>query len=319
MALNRKIAVIELDRHHVDIFSISEALRRKYLGGRGMGAYLFCRHAARNKAARGAEATGVISAGLLGGTLSAPMAYATVTTASPADGLLERTHLHGPFGDSLRHAGFDHLVIRGRAKRPVVLIADNGALDLVKPPHRGSAVGDIRISGDRLGRVFMEKNLMAVACRGCQDIEVKAPEAIIDYERGWIGSAAVDPMSAADVSPAVRGPAGCVDTREILETVAQCLGLPFGNKTGPDMSVFVSAPVRLRYNTGMALDEKRLRRIAYRCIALDRLYNIRQGAARKGGPQASDYRKNGWTRAAVMKKTKVFDALEIDDLWDKFK
>ena len=67
------------------------------------------------------------------------------------------------------------------------------------------------------------------------------------------------------------------------------------------------------------MDENELKQIAYRCIAMERIYNIREGITSNQGRQADDYRENGWTRQAVLKKTKVFDPLRIDDLWSRLK
>ena len=45
MALNRKIAYIDLSSGNIETRPIPLDLRRKYLGGRGMDAYLLYNHA----------------------------------------------------------------------------------------------------------------------------------------------------------------------------------------------------------------------------------------------------------------------------------
>ncbi|OGQ91716.1 MAG: hypothetical protein A2464_12925 [Deltaproteobacteria bacterium RIFOXYC2_FULL_48_10] len=102
----------------------------------------------------------------------------------------------------------------------------------------------------------------------------------------------------------------------------QRLGLPpSGTKSGGGGKElnFQTAADRILLNTGLVLDENELKQIAYRCIAMERIYNIREGITSNQGRQADDYRENGWTRQAVLKKTKVFDPLRIDDLWSRLK
>jgi aldehyde:ferredoxin oxidoreductase len=170
-----------------------------------------------------------------------------------------------------------------------------------------------------VGAALAAKNIQAVACRGTLDIEVKDPEAVIAYEKNphprnsdrktlWR-----DPEESL-----ISGPAGKVAFMEIEKTVAQCLGLPFKTNGDTAASDLGNMSVRIRLNTGKALNENDLTNIAYRCIALERLYNIREGIAEEQGRTAEDSRKYGWTRKAVVKK-KVFDALRISDLWDQLK
>nr|NJM01728.1 hypothetical protein [Desulfobacula sp.] len=119
----------------------------------------------------------------------------------------------------------------------------------------------------------------------------------------------------------MEGPAGPVDLAQIKQTLVQCLGLPSGAEKGKGDREFhfQTAADRILLNTGLALDENELKQIAYRCIAMERIYNIREGIPSNQGKQADDYRENGWTRQAVVKKTKVFDPLRIDDLWSRLK
>ncbi len=173
-----------------------------------------------------------------------------------------------------------------------------------------------------VGAVLANKNIEAVACRGTLDIEVKDPEGIIEYEKNYL-NCHLDPITPSNDLEAsiISGPAGKVELMEIEETIKQCLGLPLGTNGGGDVtaSVFATALDRIRLNTGVVLNENDLKDIAYRCITLERLYNIREGIAAQRGRTAEKYRDYGWTRKAVVKKRKVFDRLRIDDLWDQLK
>jgi aldehyde:ferredoxin oxidoreductase len=358
MALARKIAIIDLGRRTIDTFPVSADCRSRFLGGGGLAAYLFCRYSPTDHPLHGAEDVCVVSAGLLAGTLSAPLGYAIVTAKSASTGLMARACLPGPFSSEMRQAGFDHLVLKGRSTDPAYLFIHDGNIELReaadipdKDPIQsktmlreatagretrmlcihnagserfyltdGSSDVDFEADGDSIGTVLATKNIKALACRGTMDIEVKDPEAVIAFERNGLTHTVSAESASSDVEATpISGPAGQIGSREIAETITRCLGLPFGTNNGVETAAFETASARIRLNTGMELNPGDLKNIAYRCIALERLYNIRAGIAGTGSPAAAEYQKNGWTRKAVMKKGRVFERLEIGDLWEQLK
>lgn len=358
MALNRNIALIDLDRRHIETVPVSVDDRDRFLGGGGLATYLLCRNTPKKDRPHSAESVCVISAGLLGGTLSAPRGHTILTTQSVSTGLMTRSCLKGPFAAEMRQAGFDHLVFKGRAKRPACLFVHDGQAKLLEAPdiaenlpierrkmlldatagretrlltikNEGedrlfladdSFSPDVESNGSGAGAALAGKNIEAVACRGTLDIEVKDPEAVIAYERDHLARNSGKSRPRRDPEgAAISGPAGNVALMEIEKTVAQCLGLPFetnGDTAASDLGIMSA---RIRLNTGMHLNENDLIDIAYRCITLERIYNIRAGIADTKGRTAARYRENGWTRNAVMKKRAVFDVLRIGDLWAPLK
>ena len=167
---------------------------------------------------------------------------------------------------------------------------------------------------------------MALVCNGTVALEVKDPEGVIAFEKKFLESIGepLTPNSPDQEDQDLKimeGPAGPVDLKEIKQTIGLCLGLPPGTKNGANGRElnFQTAADRILLNTGLALDEDGLKEIAYRCITMERIYNIREGIGSNKGQTAEDYRENGWTRKAVVKKAKVFDPLRIDDLWSRLK
>ncbi|UCH22827.1 MAG: aldehyde ferredoxin oxidoreductase, partial [Deltaproteobacteria bacterium] len=130
MALKRKIACIDLYSEQIDIKSIPRAWRHKFLGGRGLNAYLLYKHLPLGCDPLGADNVVIIGSGLLGGTLTAPIDCTDVVTKSPLTQLLGRARSSGFFASEMRWAGFDHLVIKGRARRPVYLFVHNGRIQI---------------------------------------------------------------------------------------------------------------------------------------------------------------------------------------------
>jgi aldehyde:ferredoxin oxidoreductase len=338
-------------------------LEQRFLGGSGVATYLFCKHAPKMVDPGSVDNICIVSAGYLSGTLSAPLGAAVLTSKSTATGLMARVFVDGPFAAEMRRAGFEHLVLKGRAENETCLLIRDGRIEF-KEVHglkdknlsdqrailRKEALGNeaqlvcLQKNGgnlffvadaclsdmepDKSGvvQVLEVKNVTAMACSGTVALEVKDPEGIIAYEKKFLES--IDESPAPNTpdhdgqdSEIMEGPAGSVDLPQIKQTIAQCLGLPSGTKKGAGGCElnFQTAADRILLNTGLALDEDELKQIAYRCIAMERIYNIREGIATSQGQQADNYRENGWTRQAVVKKTKVFDPLRIDDLWSRLK
>lgn len=372
MTTDRKIALVDLGRCEVETFPISMDLEQRFLGGSGVATYLFCKHAPEMVDPGSAENICIVSAGYLSGTLSAPLGAAVLTSKAAATGLMARACVDGPFAAEMRRAGFEHLVLKGRAEKETCLLIREGRIEFKEVPGlkdkglsdlrailRKEALGNeaqlvcIQKNGDDLffavdacldlsrdvgdmepdksgvAKVLEAKNVVALACSGTIALEVKDPEGIIAYEKKLLESMD-EPLTrnGPDIQgpETMEGPAGSVDLAEIKQTLiqilgVQCLGLPSGTKNGANVSElnFQTAADRILLNTGLALDEDELKEIAYRCITLERIYNIREGIASKQGQPAEDYREKGWTRKAVVKKTKVFDPLRIDDLWSRLK
>lgn len=325
MTTDRRIALVDLGRCEVETFPVSRDLEQRFLGGSGVATYLFCKYAPKMVDPGSADNICIVSAGYLSGTLSAPIGPAVLTSKSTVTGVMARVCVDGPFAVEMRQAGFDHLVLKGRAKNKICLLVRDGRIEF-KEVH---GLKDKSLSDQRAilrKDVLAAKNVAAMACSGTVALEVKDPEGIIAYEKKFLErmdepSAPNTPDQNGQDSEIIEGPAGSVELKEIKQTIGQCLGLFSGTKRGAGGSEFnfQTAADRILLNTGLALDEDELKQIAYRCIAMERIYNIREGVPSNQGKQADDYRENGWTRQAVVKKTKVFDPLRIDDLWSRLK
>ena len=228
MALNRKIAYIDLNRQKIKITPIPLKWRRKFLGGRGVGAYLFSKYASPKCDPLGSDNLVVISTGLLGGTLAAPLGCTFIMAKSPLTNLLSIAQLKGLFASELRWAGFDHLVIMGRAKKSVYIYIQNETVEIRNAnkvwgknvsksqdqirkdlrnedvrmfgigPAGENLVSFATISTDQnttsghtgIGAVFGSKNIKAVVCRGTMDLEIKQPEQVLKSKRKSVGQVA---------------------------------------------------------------------------------------------------------------------------------
>ena len=221
MALNRKIAYIDLTTGEVEIKPIPIEWRKKYLGGRGLDAFLLYKHVPKGCDPLGPDNVALISAGLLVGTLASASARTHVMAKSPLTNLLGSANMGGFFAPEMRWAGFDHLVIKGRADKPVYLYIHDGEIEIRDAANVwGAGVYDtqdiirkeledeetqvlcIGHAGEKLvryanvmtgrknaagrtgmGAVLGSKNLKAIACRGTLDIEIKHPVEALEYNK----------------------------------------------------------------------------------------------------------------------------------------
>ena len=225
MALNRKIAYIDLTSAAIDTKPIPLQIRRKYLGGRGLDAYLLYNHTEAGVDALGPDNALLISAGILGATLASATARTHVCAKSPLTGFFGSSNMGGFFAPELRWAGFDHLVIKGKAEKPVYLWIHNGEIEIrdaadlwglnVHETQRAirNELGDedikcvvigpagenlvryanvmtgLKNAGGRtgMGAVFGSKNLKAIAARGSMDINIAHPTEALEFNKKFIG------------------------------------------------------------------------------------------------------------------------------------
>jgi len=221
MALNRKIAYIDLDRENITLEPIPMEWRRKFIGGRGLDAYLLYRHIPKGCDPLGPDNVVIVSAGLLVGTLASSGSRTHIAAKSPLTGLMGSASMGGFFAPEMRWAGIDHFVIRGKANRPVYIYAHDGEIEIRDAKHLWGCgvyntqalickeLGDqeaqilcigpagengVRfasvVSGRKdaaartgMGAVLGSKNLKAIVCRGTMEIEINRPEEALEYNQ----------------------------------------------------------------------------------------------------------------------------------------
>jgi aldehyde:ferredoxin oxidoreductase len=224
MALNRKIAYIDLSTGKIEIKPIPVEVRKKFLGGRGLDAYLLYNHTEKGCDPMGPKNTLLISGGILTATCASAAARTHVMAKSPLTGLIGSANMGGFFAPELAWAGFHHLVIKGKAEKPVYLWIHNGKIEIrdaadiwgrtvtetqwairkelndeeIKSLVIGPAgenlvrfanvMTGIKNSGGRtgMGAVMGSKNLKAVAVRGTMDIKIAYPTEALRYNKRFI-------------------------------------------------------------------------------------------------------------------------------------
>ncbi|MCS7132406.1 MAG: aldehyde ferredoxin oxidoreductase family protein [Aigarchaeota archaeon] len=130
-----KIAEIDLSSGGVEVKEPDERLAYDFIGGRGWAAYIVFKHL--NEIVHGTHpsnvlvvATGPLAAtGFLGGCKT------TFAAISPQTDIYGDSSVGGYFGYMVRKAGFDALIIRGRASELSYLLIENGKIEAIAAPE----------------------------------------------------------------------------------------------------------------------------------------------------------------------------------------
>jgi len=130
-----RIARINLTEGKVSIEKLDEGIARKYLGGKGLGAYLLYNNVSPNTDPYAPENNLIFITGPLTGTTFPAAARSGVITKSPMTGTFLDTYAGGLFGPHMKYAGYDMVVITGKAKDPVYIMADGGKISIKEADH----------------------------------------------------------------------------------------------------------------------------------------------------------------------------------------
>ena len=202
--------------------SIPGDVSRAFLGGAALGAYLLQQDLAQTHDPLGPDAPLYWLTGPLTGTAGPAVGRMVLCARSPATGLWGESNIGGHIGPAMRSAGFDGLVLRGRAPHPVYLWAHDGSVELRSAEQlwgradtyqtqeairqelddRQARVACIGAAGEAmhpfglvlcdhgrvagrtgLGAVMGSKNLKAVVCRGSEPIPLAEPEGFAELRR----------------------------------------------------------------------------------------------------------------------------------------
>ncbi len=214
-----RILYIDLTTGKTRTEKLSEEDAKKYVGGIGLGMKLYLSNSKAGVDPLGPENPLVLALGPVSGTMfpTGGNGHAFISK-SPETGGVGEAVSHGTFGAELKRAGYDAVVLLGKAERPVYLWIDDDAIQLLdasnvwgKSPFETEdaikaelgdyyvRVSSIGLAGEKLskiaciinektraagrtglGAVMGSKNLKAIAVRGTNDIVVAKPQEFIE-------------------------------------------------------------------------------------------------------------------------------------------
>ncbi len=252
-----KILHVDLTTGKLEVEEPDETFYRKYMGGSAMGAYYLLKHTPPGADPLGPENTLSLMVGVVTGAPFSGQSRVAATAKSPLTGLVGDSQAGGFWPAELKAAGFDGVVLHGKAEQPVYLWVHDGEAELRDAAHlwgqftadvedaireelddkriqvlqcgpaaeEGVRFGALINSANRangrtgMGTVMASRNLKAVAVRGRNRPELADPEAVKALAK-W----GADHLEESDVAGL-----GLLGTAEIVLSQSRKGGLPTRN------------------------------------------------------------------------------------------
>ena len=219
-----KILHVHLASGEIRVEHPDDGVYRLLVGGRAMAAYLLLRDLPPHTPPLSPDNLLIFAPGIMQGTNLPGAGRHGVGGKSPLTGAIGSSEAGGWWGHEFKRAGFDALVIRGRAKSPVYLWIKDGQVEIRAADHLWGKLthpvevalrqelGDERIrvaqigpAGEHqvlfsaimhdvnraagrngLGALMGSKNLKAVAVRGTTNVPVRARPRVTQVSK-WLG------------------------------------------------------------------------------------------------------------------------------------
>jgi len=213
-----RYADIDLSTGQVRDYHLSEDIVRLYLGGKGLAAYILYQELAPGIDPLSPDNILIFNTTPLTGTGAPCTSRFNATTKNVLTGGIASSNCGGSFGIKLRRAGYDGLIIRGKAPQPCSLMVIDGqitiqdarelwGLDTEQTQHRfdrkyGCVIigpageNQVRyacaVSGERvlgrcgIGAVMGSKNLKAVVTYGTRSLPINDPETFRRDVQHWV-------------------------------------------------------------------------------------------------------------------------------------
>ena len=208
---------VNLTDRKAEIEEIPSEYTRTWMGGRGFNMEVFFREIPVDADPRGPENILMFGVGPLTGT-SFPGSRISVSAKSPHTGYLGDSNAGGFFGSEIKYAGYDQILIEGKADQPVYIRIKDSNVEIKDATHlwhldtwqtnsavrkdcqdhtvqiaccgtaavNGVSYGCVMTNNSRvmgrtgMGTVMASKNLKAIAISGTQAVRVAYPDKFQD-------------------------------------------------------------------------------------------------------------------------------------------
>lgn len=123
-----RVLVVDLTKRTTRVEEVPESVYRSFLGGYGLGSYLMWKHYPPGADPLAPESCFAIVSGLLTGARTPFSGRIQIVGKSPLSGTWADSNSGGSVASQLRRAGYDGMLVTGRASEPSVLVVDDGAV-----------------------------------------------------------------------------------------------------------------------------------------------------------------------------------------------
>lgn len=210
-----KIIEVDLTNEEIKVVDLKEEDAKNFIGGSGLGAKYLYELTDENTDPLGPENVLIFMTGPFAGTKVFSSDRYSVITKSPLTGIFAEADSGGRWGESFKKCGYDGIIIKGKAAKPVYISIKDDEIKINDASHlwgKGTFETDAIIkeefdekantisignAGENLvkfacimnegrhgraagraggGAVMGSKNLKAIAVRGTKDVEIAEPE-----------------------------------------------------------------------------------------------------------------------------------------------
>lgn len=187
-----KIIRVNLTREEISREPLDPIFARKWLGGEGFGVKaLWDEVGPEVKDGLDPRNLLIYTTGPLTGTLAPASGRLEIVTKSPLTGIFGDSNAGGDFAPEIKHAGYDMIVIEGRAKKPVYLWIDDERVEIRDAAHLwGKTVAET----DKILKEELEDDEVQVSCIGPAGEHLVRFAILmnnLDRAPGWSGCGAV--------------------------------------------------------------------------------------------------------------------------------
>lgn len=218
-----KILRVDLTTETITVDEHPDVFYRRYMGGGNIGAYYLLKELEKGIDPLSPENIIVFAIAPITGAPVAGFSRHSIVSKSPLTGLIGDTEAGGFFGPELKFAGYDAVVVKGKASRPVYLWIKDDEVQIKEAGHlwgkntketqelireelddRKVIISLIGPAGENLvryasvsnnlkhyngrtgmGAVMGSKNLKAIAVRGSKKMKIKDRETMKELNRSF--------------------------------------------------------------------------------------------------------------------------------------
>jgi len=127
IGMSRKVLEVDLTTSSFSVYAVPDADIKMYLGGKGLGLKLIYDRITPGIDPLGEENIIAFMTGALLGTGAPCSSRFSAVTKTPLTGIMATSSCGGRFGENLKTAGWDGILIKGKSKNPVyLLVSSNG-------------------------------------------------------------------------------------------------------------------------------------------------------------------------------------------------
>ena len=133
-----KILRIDLSSGKIKTEETDRDLARLYIGARGLGTRYFCNEVDPKVDVLSPENKLIFAPGPFSGTFAPSAGRYDVVTKGPLTGTIAASNSGGSFGPELKYAGYDMVIIEGKAAKPVYIWIQDDQVEIRDASRSGA-------------------------------------------------------------------------------------------------------------------------------------------------------------------------------------